>query len=121
MKTKKTFFALVAAIALIVALACPAFASSGDYTVGANSNGHDFEKAWRAYETGDNGEALLTYGFNMFLIDEDYAWADHSSALHWASLKNDNGWHNGLIKLPGSTSKIEVTHSGSFIYYCCEW
>lgn len=78
-----------------------------------------FSKAWERYASSSNGNANLTYGYNTFLINEDYAWAKHSTLSHYAAIYNSKGWHTGPGKSAGKTSKIEVTHNGDTIYYYC--
>lgn len=86
----------------------------------------NFAKAWEktASEnvllgTGERLPMSITYGYNTFLINEDYCWADCDEAPHWASLHNGKGEHSALLALPGFTSKIEVTHNGTSISYYC--
>lgn len=77
-----------------------------------------FTKAWERYSSGDNNKAALTYGYNTTAINEDYAWANHSSKSHYASLKKGkNTWYKGPSKKGKAISKIEVIHSGGTVYY----
>ncbi|SET56154.1 mediterrocin family bacteriocin [[Clostridium] polysaccharolyticum] len=76
-----------------------------------------FSKPWERYKSGDNDNAELTYGYNTWAIDEDYAWAKHNTKSHYASLKNGTGWHTGSGKGAGSLSRVDVTHSGSSVSY----
>lgn len=78
-----------------------------------------FSKAWERYASSTDGKANLTYGYNTTWINEDYAWAKHSTKSHYAAIKNGNGWHTGKGKAAGSTSKIEVTHKGTSVTYYC--
>lgn len=83
------------------------------------SAGHGFGGAWQ--ESGYNGGAMLIYGYNTFLVNEDYSWAYHTSNRHSAIVKNSNGAFMSAKKPAGSDAKIEVTHSGSFIEYQNTW
>lgn len=76
-----------------------------------------FDKAWELSVTSDNSKAVLTYGYNTFAINEDYAHAYHSSKKHYAYVKNSNGSFAGSNVRDGKWSKIEVTHKGSSITY----
>lgn len=85
-----------------------------------------FDDDWQLYYedswlTG-NGNWIpmsITYGYNTFLINEDYCWADCDEAVHWAVLYNGES-HEGIFALAGHTSKIEVTHKDSDHYsYSC--
>lgn len=89
-------------------------------SLGVGSGSHTFSKAWEAYK-GDDYGTYITYGFNTFLIDEDYCWAEQKQLFHFGTLRNGKGWHDGPLKAPGNVSKIEVTHNGSSIYYACYW
>ncbi len=89
-------------------------------SLGAGSGTHTFKDPWEAYK-GDDYGTYITYGFNTLFIDEDYCWAEQKQLFHFGTLRNDNGWHDGPIKAPDKVSKIEVTHSGSSIYYACYW
>lgn len=78
---------------------------------------NNFSKAWELYASGDSDRASLTYGYNTFLVNEDYAWAYHSTKNHHASLTNGTASFAGPNKGKGSVSKIEVKHSGSTVTY----
>lgn len=78
---------------------------------------NSFTSSWELYVTGDSGRANLTYGYNTWIIKEDYAWANHSTKSHFASLTNGKGSFSGPNKKKKSLSKIEVTHSGSSVTY----
>lgn len=85
------------------------------------TNPKAFDAPWERYISSEDGKATLTYGFNQFAINEDYAWATHATKNHYASLKNGNGWYTGPNKGAGSTSKIEVTHNGTSVSYYCNY
>lgn len=87
-------------------------------SISATYNG-SFASAWQLSKT--SGNASLVYGFNTTLIDEDYAWAYHSTRSHWAEIHNGNGVHYGDEVTAGNVSKIEVRHNGSSITYYCIW
>lgn len=121
---RKTLCTLLVLSAIASLLSVSAFAvdpiPSGLYQLSANSGTRTFTKEWVS-ATSDRYGSYLTYGFNTYLIDEDYAWAEQSQVLHWAEIKNGNGWHYGPFKAAGSVSKKEVTHSGTGIYYASCW
>lgn len=85
------------------------------------SNGHKFTSAWTA--TASYKKGSVTYGFNTCAINEDFAWAYHSTCRHYAALLNGNDWHHGSSKGKGEWSKIEVRHcyDGTPIKYVCNW
>ena len=105
------------AMCAMIAVSCCSISASAA-SVNKTYKG-SFSKAWERYASGDNGKANLTYGFNTFLINEDYAWAKHSTKSHYAALKNGKGWHTASAKSAGKTSKVEVTHKGSSVSYYC--
>lgn len=78
-----------------------------------------FSRAWERYASGDKGKASLTYGFDTFLINEDYAWAKHSTKSHYAAIKNGKGWHTATAKSAKKVSKVEVMHRGCTVSYYC--
>lgn len=124
LKAKKMLARMLClAVVMATMLACgtTAFASSTgetDNKIWAFYDG-DFSSSWELYHSGDSGRASLTYGFNTFLIHEDYAWANHSTKTHYAYLATTNGGAAGPSKGPGSVSKIEITHlSFENFYYC---
>lgn len=83
------------------------------------SAGHGFGGAWQ--DSVYQGPATLLYGYNTFLINEDYSWAYHTTNKHSAIVKNSNGAFMSSKKDPGKEAKMEVTHSGSFIEYQNTW
>ena len=86
---------------------------SGGYAgaLNTNSDGHTFKEAWEATLYGDN--CSLIYGYNTFLINEDYAHAYHFKLEHSAIVANDNGTFESSRK----PAKMEVRHKGTFIQY----
>lgn len=113
----KFLLGILAAIMLITAMSPMAFASQED--LGRRYDG-SFSSPWQKTATNGKG-ASLTYGYNTWLVNEDYAWADHTTLAHCAEIRNNGqNWYRGPIKAPGHTSKKEVTHAGSSVsYYCC--
>ena len=124
-KAKKMLASMLClAVVMATMLACgtTAFASS---STGEESNkiwafyDGDFSSSWELYHSGDSGHASLTYGFNTFLIHEDYAWANHSTKTHHAYLATTNASAPGPSKGPGSVSKNEITHLSYENFYFC--
>lgn len=116
---KKTFMksiSLILGTLTFVSVLAMSVSASHD-NLSASSRGRSFTKAWQS--TTERDEATLTFGYNTTFINEDYAWAYRSDKLHWAEIKNGNGWHYGGYARAGKWSKQEVRHSGSSIYYCC--
>lgn len=86
--------------------------SAADFNV--TNGGHTFSKAWET-TTYFNGSSKLVYGYNTFLINEDYS---HSNKKYsQAYLTNANGTFKGKAAFTTSWSKIEVTHAGNNIIY----
>lgn len=117
---KRTFLLMLAIIMVMSILILPASAS----TTGENSGKSiwafydgSFSKSWELYHSGDSGRASLTYGYNTFLVYEDYAWATHSTKSHNAAIVTANGTYSGPTKSAGSTSKIEITHLAYEVEY----
>lgn len=82
---------------------------------------HTFSTDWQESAVGDDGYAALTYGYNTFLINEDYAWAYHSQKEHSAEVGNARGAFGSEKKAAGKEAKIEVAHSGTSIQYQNTW
>jgi hypothetical protein len=106
----------IIALAMMTIAALPLNASAGDLS---RTYSGQFTTAWSL--TASSGAASLTYGYNTVAINEDFAWANHNTAEHFASLTNGSGIHNGPVKPAGTVSTIEVTHSGSSVTYHCYW
>jgi hypothetical protein len=104
------------ALVMIATIVLPLSASAGDLSTTYSGQ---FTTAWECTIT--SGNASLTYGYNTAWINEDYAWANHSNAEHFASLSNGTGVHNGFTQAAGVVSKSEVTHNGSTVEYHCYW
>lgn len=123
-KVKKTLARLACltlVLATIIACGTTVFASStgeGTGKIWAFYDG-DFSNSWELYHSGDSGRANLTYGYNTFLIHEDYAWANHSTKTHHAELATTNGSASGPSKSAGTVSKIEITHLSFENFYFC--
>lgn len=99
-------------VLLVSAMAVPALASSegeGSGQLWAFYDG-SFSRSWEYYHSGDGGRANLTYGYNTWMVHEDYAWANHSNNTHKGMIVTTNGTYNGPNKGASSVSKIEIPH-----------
>ena len=107
-------------ILLVSALLLSSIAITNKNSEAASISGYhsgSFDRSRERYASGDNGNAQLTYGFNTWAFNEDYAKARHNAKSHYAAIKNGNGWHTGAGKSAGSTSRVDVIHSGTSISY----
>lgn len=111
---------LVLIVTIFSVMAVPAIASSTGESSGQIWAFYDssFSSAWELYHSGDSGRASLTYGYNTWMIHEDYAWANHSTNSHKANIGNPQS-HSGPVKPAGAVSKIEVTHVNPEVFYFC--
>ncbi len=109
--------AVVLGMVPIHAMANEAVTTDTDRSISASYSG-SFSSPWKLSRS--KGSASLVYGYNTLFINEDYAWAYHTSLLHWAELKNTD-WHNGPMATAGNVSKCEVTHEGTYVSYYCMW
>jgi len=114
MKNTKRISGFIVAFSLFICLAMPTFAAESTL-VTATSSGHSFSSDWSGVATGVNN-STLTYGFNTFAIDEDYAYAGYSQCYHYARISNGNGTYSCAAKYDG-LAKLEVTHHGSSVTY----
>lgn len=80
-------------------------------------SGTSFSSAWSLQAQTSDGEGWLNYGYNTFLINEDFAYGYYKNSRHFAYIQNDNGYHTGPDVAPGNTSTIEVRHSGNSVTY----
>lgn len=113
-KAKRIIHMLALTVILGVLTASPVMAGSLSRTYSGQ-----FVNDWS--KTAKYGNATLEYGFNTFLIKEDTCYANHSGANHYAKIRNGNGVHVGPSKPAGTWSNQEVTHSGSYVAYSCEY
>ncbi|MCY1689923.1 hypothetical protein OVA29_03105 [Exiguobacterium sp. SL14] len=95
------------------ALAVGLLASSSS-ALAYSSSGQTFTKSWEKSATTTN--SVINYGFNDFLIDEDYTHTKHMTRSHTAEVVNGNGTHADSNS-KGNWAKIEVQHKGSTIHY----
>lgn len=112
---KRSFTKLIAGFILATVLVASNPVDANAYST--TNNGKGFKKAWELSVTCDSNKGVLTYGYNTFAINEDYAHAYHSSKKHYAYVKNGKGSFSGSNKSKGKWSKIEVTHKGTTITY----
>ena len=108
---KKIIGTLSAALVAIMVLGFPVHAATHTYT----SSGQNFSAPWElAYENPNVWK--IVYGYNVFLIHEDYTHGVSFSKHHVATVTNANGAFSKDNE-PGQWAKIEVTHSGSYVTY----
>lgn len=80
----------------------------------ADSTGHSFNSDWEEKYTFSGGE-VFKYGYNTFLINEDYAHCNKKYSQ--TRLKNANGTFYANAALYTEWSKVDVTHAGTYIVY----
>jgi len=83
------------------------------------SSGRSFSSDWQvtAYDTN----AILIYGYNTVLINEDYSWAYHTEREHSGEVWNATGAFSSGRKAANNAAKIEVRHNGTSIQYQNTW
>ena len=115
----KKYVHRTAKFAVSIGLACTMMvsASVSASAAGISRSASTFSTAWERYAVTSDGQGSLTYGFNTWLVNEDYAWARHNTRSHYAVLKNGSGWHTGSGKKAGATSRVDVTHKGTYVTY----
>ncbi|MED5050691.1 hypothetical protein P9850_02250 [Anoxybacillus rupiensis] len=106
---KKSLISASLALGLL-ASSTSAFAATYEYS----SKGRNFDKSWTAYNSGTNW--AIEYGFNTDFINEDFTHTKHSTTRHIAKVRNANGTFSDQDSA-GNWAGIEVTHSGSTVYY----
>ena len=115
------FAVLMVVFAMLFISARSVQASGGKYYSEINPRGFDgseWEYTVYYYEsTGEYKRIKFVFGYDKFLIKEDYAWSYSFYANHKTGVENDNGpaWSSNVLS--GSWAKEEVTHSGDFVSY----
>lgn len=108
---RKIIGILSASLVAIMVMGAPVHAATQTFT----SSGQSFSEPWElAYENPNVWK--IVYGYNVFLIHEDYTHGYNFSKHHVATVTNANGAFS-KDNLPGFWAKIEVTHSGSYVTY----
>lgn len=82
-----------------------------------DSSGQTFTKSWQLGDNGTNWE--INFGYNKFLIDEDFTKTLHMTRSHIAKVSNESGTHADS-DAKGNWAGIEVKHKGSKVYYFLE-
>lgn len=100
----KGLITLMLSVAMIMAMTVFAFAE----TVEGTSEGQSFANAWEETEEED-GVYTMKYGFNKWLVYEDYVHTKHYSKNHIATLINGTNTFQKNGK-SGKWAKIEVSH-----------
>lgn len=87
----------------------------------SRSNPLGFSDEWEKtiyYQTSEGKKRIkFVYGYDKFLINEDYAWSYSYKESHKAGIENDNGPDWTSKKSCSRWAKKEVTHKGKTIYY----
>lgn len=117
-KKLKYTLGLILIFSIVLSISLASFAGAVTRTYSGS-----FSDDWtKSVETNINGSTdVLTYGFNTFLINEDFAYSLYYGDYHRSKVSNGNGSHYGQQKQAGEWSDIEVRHSGSSITYSSIW
>lgn len=107
-KTKK----IITVLTLLGVLLIPTNAYAQQWKV--HNEGRGFTSSWEASQ-GDSSFGFR-YGFDTYLIDEDFCYSIYSKS-HTAAISNGNGGHETGYVAGGSWAKLEVRHSGSAVWY----
>lgn len=106
-KSKKIISTLTLLVMLVSSK--PVFAS--EYKVWSGS--HTFTSSWEVPVYGSDW--VMKYGFNTFLINEDYTHTKHNSVEHMAVVVNKYSSNN--MAEAGYWAKIEVRHNSDTVLY----
>ncbi len=85
-----------------------------------SSSGRGFANDWTAYDSGGTGFNTweVEYGYNTLFINEDFIHGYHNQKAHTVKLTNNNGSGSySDSSKGGSWSRVDVRHSGNFVYY----
>lgn len=125
MKTLKKIIALVVCLCCITTVGI--VASAGEYAhMGrkASTLGHNFSQKWKDYRTYtiEGISYDFTYGFDTFIINEDYienVKAQAEGSQYYGKVKNSNGATQVTNKVTGTdtTDTASVKHTGNTVVY----
>lgn len=118
---QKTFaFGLILSLIAGMVLAFPLTASAGSYT---KTYSGQFNEKWEKYVTDTIGGNTIrfTYGFNTFLINEDYVSSYYVGDEHYAKIVNGRGSYASSVVGAREYAEVEVTHNGSKVTYSDNW
>jgi hypothetical protein len=123
-KTHKRLTMVLIAVALTVTVfSIPVIAAS---PFGNNNGMHGFSSPWddsvQGHPVGQTTYGNLAYGFDMFLIDEDYAYAFDVTDSHRSSIQRGSTTvQYGPLKGGNQDSNLEITHTQNTVYYACNY
>lgn len=101
-------------VCLMVLVSCFATTASA---ASSSATATSFTSDWERYKTVDGGKGVLTYGFNTFMFNEDYAKANHDDQPHYCALYNGNGWATANVVAAGKVTMVEAVHAGTSVSY----
>lgn len=64
-----------------------------------------------------DGKGKMEYGFNKFVIDEDFTWTIHDSNGHTAIVTRGASNSSSDSASAGNWAKIEVSHNNVMVEY----
>lgn len=79
-----------------------------------DSTGHSFNSDWEERYSLSGGK-IFKYGYNTFLINEDYAHCNKDGSQ--TRITNDNGTVYANAAHNTTWSKVEVRHVGTYVIY----
>ncbi|MCR5116294.1 MAG: hypothetical protein K6A97_02165 [Lachnospiraceae bacterium] len=114
---KKSILLMSAIILLLSSIKLNAWA---DVTY-VESNPEEFINEWERtvhfYSSNGAERAKMVYGFDKFMINEDYTWTWSNYPKHKAGVNNGNGEYWTITTLTTRWARKEVSHNGSTVYY----
>ena len=109
---------LVALLMMLMMLASTSVAFADSNLISASST--SFKKSWTLNKTASANKHRLTYGYDTFLINEDFANANSIGYIHKSKIVNGKGTFCGPKKTANDGwSDKEVKHKGSTVKYYC--
>lgn len=125
-KNKKiiiAFSSLLLASIMISPLSVNASTQLGTYMYSDSMFNSEWELTLDVINVSNNGNLKvgeLCFGFDKFMINEDYSWAKSSYYTVKSGVwrhNYDNNYLRGPAKSDGSWSKVEVTHQTNYVSY----
>ena len=103
----------------------PVLSSADTEYIKQSYSSTSFTKDWMVTKPGttiDGGTYYLTYGYDTFLINEDYAYAYSNVGLHASRVYHNGHYHYGpWLWGNEGRSDLEVMHHNSPVFYYHMW
>lgn len=115
---------LTVCLALVITSLFTTVAMADTAVMSYTNGSHTFNADWTESKTVTyrNSKNILTYGFNTFLIDEDFAYAYSDGGYHYSRIvRSINDVVDGPKKYANYWSDLEIKHKTKTVTYKHMW